>query len=131
MKQLVTYAQVGGMSNLAGYFVYILPTWASLDPKLAMTIVYLTGAEVGYLGNKRWTFHARQTDLSNLAKYALAHAAGYSLNFGILYLFVDRLGYEHQLVQAFAILVVALFLFAVFKTIVFTSSQIIRSTRLA
>jgi putative flippase GtrA len=120
----MTYALVGVLSNLAGYFVYLLLTWFRLDPKIAMTIVYITGAAVGYLGNKRWTFDSKRADIASVAKYTIAHLAGYSLNFGILYLFVDRLGYEHQWVQAVAILVVALFLFTVFKTMVFTGSQV-------
>jgi len=41
------------------------------------------------------------------------------VNYSILAVFVDRMGYNHAYVQAVSIIVVALFLFATFKFFVF------------
>lgn len=84
-----------------------------------MTIVYVTGASVGYFGNRQWTFAHRGKILPTLVKYGMAHCCGYLMNFAILYVFVDRMSYPHQIVQAVAIVIVAGFLFLAFKKIVF------------
>jgi uncharacterized membrane protein (GlpM family) len=49
------------------------------------------------------------------------HASGYLCNLAILRVFVDRLGYPHQIVQAVAIFVVAAYLFLAFKMFVFVT----------
>lgn len=119
MKQLARYAAVGVASNLAGYLAYLLLTWFNVGPKLAMSLVYVTGASVGYLGNRQWTFTHNGKITSTLPKYGLAHCCGYALNFFILHIFVDKMLYPHQAVQAVAIFLVAGLLFIMFKTFVF------------
>lgn len=123
MRQLVRYALVGLLSNLAGYLVYLLLTWLYVGPKIAMTMIYVTGASVGYFGNRQWTFAHRGKMSATMLRYGLAHSFGYALNFAILDLFVDRLFFPHQAVQAVAIFVVAGFLFLLFKTFVFTERR--------
>ncbi len=119
MKQLARYAVVGVASNLAGYLAYLLLTWLYVGPKLAMSLVYVTGASVGYFGNRQWTFAHNGKVTSTLLKYGLAHSCGYALNFVILHIFVDRMFFPHQAVQAAAIFVVAGLLFVMFKKFVF------------
>ena len=101
------------------YLLYLLITWLWLEPKRAMTLVYLIGMAIGYVGHRQWTFMHRGAKLGSGARYVIAHALGYTLNFIILLTFVDRLGYPHQWVQAAAIFVVAGFLFVTFKYFVF------------
>ncbi|MBG6174938.1 putative flippase GtrA [Labrenzia sp. EL_208] len=119
MKQLLRYASVGLAANLIGYFVYLALTFFSVEPKIAMTAVYLSGLTASYLGNSRWTFTQNRGTLSTMVGYGCAHACGYAINFCMLYIFVDMYGYSHQIVQAAAIVIVACFLFVVFKTLVF------------
>ena len=52
-------------------------------------------------------------------KYFYVHGCGYSINYIILYFFVDKMVLPHEIVQAFAILVVAVFLFFSLQRIVF------------
>jgi len=47
------------------------------------------------------------------------HPIGYLANLALLYVFTDRLGYPHQVVQAAAIFVVAGILFLLFRFFVF------------
>ena len=119
MRQLIRYGVVGAVSNAAIYFVYLLITYLGVEPKTAMTLVYILGAAIGFIGHRKWTF-ADRGEFSNAAlRYVLAHLLGYLLNFMILYTFVDHLGYAHQWIQAMAIIIVAGFLFIVFKYFVF------------
>jgi putative flippase GtrA len=119
MPQLIRYGLVGVVSNTAIYFVYLLITYLGLEPKTAMTLVYIVGAIIGFIGNRKWTFAHRGDSSGAALRYVPAHLSGYLLNFLILFTFVDRLGFAHQWVQAVAIMIVAGFLFIVFKYFVF------------
>ena len=119
MRQLIRYGLVGVVSNLTIYFVYLLITYLGVEPKTAMTLLYIIGASIGFIGNRKWTFAHRGDSAGAALRYMLAHLFGYLLNFLILFTFVDRLGYAHQWVQAMAVIIVAGFLFIIFKYFVF------------
>lgn len=121
--QLIRYGLVGIATNLSGYLIYLLIAYLGVEPKTAMTLVYVIGASIGFMGNQKWTFAHRGDSTSAALRYVLAHVFGYLLNFLILVTFVDRLGYAHQWVQAAAIIIVAGFLFIVFKYFVFREKE--------
>ncbi|MDO9213372.1 MAG: GtrA family protein [Methylococcales bacterium] len=122
MLELIRYGLVGVASNATIYCVYLLITYLGVEPKAAMTLVYILGASIGFIGNRKWTFAHQGNATSAAIRYVLAHSFGYVLNFLILYTFVDHLSYAHQWVQAAAIIIVAGFLFIVFKYFVFRES---------
>lgn len=119
MQQLIRYGLVGVVSNAAIYFLYLLITYLGVEPKIAMSLVYVIGTVIGFIGNRNWTFAHRGGSSSAALRYGLAHLFGYLLNLLILLTFVDHLGYAHQWVQIVAIVIVAGFLFVVFKYFVF------------
>lgn len=87
-----------------------------------MTALYLVGASIGFLGNRRFTFrHDGGIGVTGI-RYLLAQIAGYLLNLVLLLLFVDWFDFPHQIVQAIAIVVVAIFLFIVLRIFVFAPS---------
>lgn len=120
-KQLYHYALVGIASNSSGYIVYLLATYLGGTPKITMTFLYGVGAVIGYFGNRKLTFAHKGSMLGSGIRYVIVHFFGYFFNLTILIVFVDELGYVHQLVQAIAIVVVAAFLFMAFKFFVFTN----------
>ena len=113
------YGLVGFLNNLLGYLIYILVTWFWLDPKIAVTLMYPIGAVTAYFGHARYSFSYKGNHLHSIVRYIIAHLIGYATNIGILHLFWSRLGYPHQLVQAVAIMVVAVILFLLFRYFVF------------
>jgi len=119
LPQLIRYGLVGVVSNMVIYFVYLLITYLGVGPKKAMTVVYIIGVFIGFVANYKWTFTHRGSTTQTAVRYAVASLLGYLLNFTILFIFVDRLGYIHQWVQAVGIIVVAGFLFMLFKYYVF------------
>jgi putative flippase GtrA len=119
MRQLIRYGLVGVVSNLTIYIVYLLITYFGVEPKKAMTLLYIIGASIGFVGHRKWSFSHRGDATHAALRYAAAHLSGYMLNLLILFIFVDRLHYAHQMVQAVAIIAVAGFLFIVFKYFVF------------
>lgn len=123
MLQLIRYGLVGVVSNAVIYFVYLLITYFGVEPKNAMTMVYIIGATIGFIGNRKWTFAHCGNYTSAALRYVLAHLFGYLLNFLILFTFVDRLGYAHQWIQGVAIIIVAGFLFIIFKYFVFRENR--------
>jgi putative flippase GtrA len=102
--------------------LYLLITYLGVEPKLAMSLLYLIVASTNFIGNRQWTFTHKGALLGSGSRYLIAHAFGYVLNFFILLVFVDMLGYPHQWVQAVAIFVVAGFLFVSLKLFVFPAS---------
>jgi putative flippase GtrA len=122
IKQLYRYGLVGLASNAAGYLAYLLLTAYGTAPLAAMTALYAVGATAGFVGNRKLTFQHEGGLLGSAARYILAHLGGYLLNFAILYVLIDGMGYPHQLAQTIGIVVVALFLFTVFKLFVFSTA---------
>lgn len=118
-SQLLRYTLVGIVSNATGYLVYLLATYYGATPKITMSTLYVAGAVASFLGNRRVTFSFQGSLLGSGLRYFIAHLFGYLINLCILIVFVDKLGFAHQIVQAVAIFVVALFLFATFKIFVF------------
>lgn len=117
--QLFRFALVGFLSNIAGYLVYLALTYFGGTPKVTMTLLYSVGAAVGFFGNRNLTFEYEGSVMRAGVRYVIAHGVGYAINLSILILFVDKLGYAHQWVQAGAIFIVATFLFLAFKVFVF------------
>jgi putative flippase GtrA len=118
--QLIRYGLVGLASNLVGYLVYLFITYLGVAPKIAMSVLYVIGATIGFVGNRRLTFAHKGSLFGAGIRYLIAHCIGYALNLSILIFMVDKLGYPHQWVQAAAIFIVAAYLFFAFKFFVFT-----------
>lgn len=123
MTQLIRFAAVGVASNVLGYTLYLIITYLGVAPKLAMTVLYVVGAFIGFAGNRKYTF-AHEGGLMGAGwRYVVAHGLGYLINLAIQIIMVDRLGYPHQLAQALGVCVVAVFLFVVLKYLVFVNSD--------
>jgi putative flippase GtrA len=120
--QVVRYGVVGVLNNLLGYLIYLLITWRWLDPKLAVTLMYPIGAITSYFGHAQYSFAYRGRTSFGIMRYAIAHLIGYGVNIGMLYMFSDRLGFPHQVVQAVAIVAVAGILYLLFRNFVFLNT---------
>lgn len=123
VTQLFRYGLVGLLSNAVGYLIYLALTYLGGTPKLTMTLLYGIGATVGFFGNRSLTFEYQGSLLGAGVRYVIAHCIGYLLNLSILIVFVDKLGFAHEWVQAIAILSVAALLFLAFKVFVFPISD--------
>jgi putative flippase GtrA len=124
LGQVVRYGVVGVLNNLLGYLIYLLITWLWLDPKVAVTLMYPIGAVTSYFGHARYSFAYSGRPSNGIARYAISHVIGYGANIGMIYVFSDRLGYPHQLVQAAAIVAVAGILYLLFRYFVFPNRPV-------
>ena len=120
----VNYGLIGVASNVSAYLIYLLITYLGGTPKITMSVLYVITAVVSFFGNRKLTFSHEGCLFRSSARFIVAHCAGYLINLCMLFVLVDKLGYPHQLVQVFAIFVVAAFLFVTFKLFVFTETNI-------
>ena len=127
--ELLRYGVVGIATNIVGYLVYLLVTYAGGTPKLTMSVLYIVGAALGFVGNRWWTFSHEGHVLRAGVRYIIAHCFGYLINLALLLTLVDYLGYPHQWVQGLAIVVVAFYLFLAFKFFVFPDNLPSRKAR--
>lgn len=120
--QFLRYALIGIATNLGGYAIYLTSTFMGTPPKPTMSVLYCLGAAAGFYANRRITFSHQGHLASAGVRYIVAYLMGYLLNFSLLVAFVDVLGYPHQWVQAFAIILVAFVMFFLLKRYVFPAS---------
>lgn len=123
MQQLIRYGLVGAATNLVMYAVYLLITYLGVEPKKTMTLLYVIGASIGFIGHRKWSFAHTGNATKAITRYTIAHLSGYLLNWLILFVCVDQLGYAHQLVQGVTIFFIAGYLFIVFKYFVFPQNN--------
>jgi putative flippase GtrA len=123
-SQLLRYGIVGGVANLFGYAAYLLATGLGGTPKATMTLLYAFVVLIGFFANRRFTFnHNGHIGMAGI-RYLFAQLLGYLLNLTLLVLFADWLGFAHQFVQAIAIVVVAVFMFALSRLFVFAPQEL-------
>lgn len=118
-SQLFRFAIIGVMTNLFIYLAYLFLNQLYHAPKLIMTVLYATSVLISFIGNRQWTFSHQGKLSASFRRFLLVYLFGYILNFLILAVCVDRLGYPHEWVQAFAIFIVAACLFILQRSFVF------------
>lgn len=117
--QFFRYSLLGITINFFGYLVYLWITYLGVSPKVTMSFSYGIGVMVGFWGIRKYIFAHEGELLEAGFRYLLVHSVGYLINLALLIVMVDIYEFPHQWVQAFAVLIVALFLFVSFKMFVF------------
>lgn len=128
LGQLIRYGAVGLLSNAIGFLLYLSITAAGMEPKLAMTLLYAVGVAQTFFFNKRWSFGHNGTYGSAFVRYCVSYALGYFINLAALFVFVDKLGHPHQIVQGVLVISLAVMLFLLQKFWVFRSTSSLPET---
>jgi putative flippase GtrA len=124
-RQFIRYCIVGVASNATAYGVFLILIAASIEAKVAVTIVYVLVATFSFVVNRAWTFASKGNWLASAARFLLAYGLGYGLNLLILLIFRDHYHYPAALVQAGAVVVVAVTLFLVSKLYIFRQVRLL------
>lgn len=114
-EQVIRYIIAGAAINGISYILYLVLTSLGVGHKMAMSSLYIIGMMVNFLVNRRWTFRGTGAVSAGLARFLVAITVGYMLNLIGLFLFVDVAGWPHELVQAGAIVVIAVYFFIINK----------------
>ncbi len=126
--EILRFGAVGLGSNALLYLLYLAATAVGIEPKVAMSLLYVVGVLQTFVLNKQWTFrhegHVRRTAI----RYWVAYAALYLANVVLLIVFVDMAGLDHRIVQGVLILVIGLVLFALQKYWVFQTPPLRRAS---
>ncbi|WP_454841321.1 GtrA family protein [Pseudomonas hormoni] len=117
--QLIRYAIVGVVINSTGFVIYLLLTWFGLNPILTMSCLYCIAVTLSFFGSRNLAFKHQGSHGTAAVRYVIAHLGGYGINLSLLLFFHDHLAWPHQWVQAGATVVVAMYLFVIFKVFVF------------
>ena len=120
-RQFIRYVAVGGATNVSGYLLYLLVTSLGVSPILTISIFYPVYVAIAFYLHKRVSFGHKGQVTASAFKYLVAYIGCYLLNVAMLAFFSDYLGIAHWLVQAGAIVSIALLLFVVQKYWVFRS----------
>ena len=124
VMQFVKTCVVGVIQNTIGYLVYLSLTWSWFDPKTAVTITYPVGFIIGYYGHFKYSFSYKGNHYKGTVRYIIAHVLGYLTNISILYIFYDLMGFDHRAVQIFAIGILVVFFFLLYKYFVFPKTKV-------
>jgi putative flippase GtrA len=118
--QFIRYATVGLLSNAIGYILYLtLTAGGRMDPKTAMTLLYVVGVVQTFLFNKRWSFRHGGMHGPAFVRYCISYGLGYVINLLVLLVAVDHFHYPHEIVQGIMVLSLAVMLFLLQKFWVF------------
>ena len=123
-RQFATYSIIGILTNAIGYLFYLTLTYFWEQPKLAMTILYCLGATLGFFSNRRFSFKSSGHIGAQGVRYLISQFLGYLLNLLILIMFVDWIGFPHEYVQIFAVIIVAVCLFVLLRFFVFAEERL-------
>lgn len=119
MAKFMRYGILGLAINMCGYLLYLLITYLGVPPKMTMTFLYMTAVVIGFFGNKKLVFRHEGKTGKAAIRFLIGHVFGYMINFLLLLVLSDMMGYPHELVQAAAIFIVAGFLFIFMRLFVF------------
>jgi putative flippase GtrA len=123
LNQVARYLVVGLISNGLLYLAYLGLTFYGLGPKVAMTLLYGLGVLQTFVFNKKWSFNHEGSIKPAFSRYVAAYGCGYLINYTALFILVDNLGMNHQIIQAIMIIIVACVLFLLLKFWVFRTKS--------
>lgn len=103
LRQLFSFGGVGLIATALQYLILVVLTeYFGIDPVIASTIGYMSGALLNYYLNYRFTFASERPHRVALQVFALVVLAGSSLNAGIMYLLHHELGVNYLVSQVAA-----------------------------
>ncbi|MCH2143353.1 MAG: GtrA family protein [Phycisphaerales bacterium] len=110
-RQLIRYGMVGLIVNVIGYLSFLGMVYAGLHHQVAATLMFAIAVLASYVANRNWSFAHQGGVARSFSSYLVLYIAAWVLDVLVLYIFVDRLGWHHALVQGVAILGIAGLLF--------------------
>ncbi len=83
IREILKFIVGGGSAVLVDYILYRLLMDLGLPVSISKGISYVTGAAVGFVINKLWTFESKQFSSIEVVKYILLYACSACANAGV------------------------------------------------
>ena len=80
LKEILKFLIGGGSAVIVDYIVYQLLMYIGASISISKAISYITGASVGFLINKLWTFESKHFSSLEIIKYILLYACSACAN---------------------------------------------------
>lgn len=123
--QFIRYILVGLGLNASLYAAYLLLTWRALGSEAAMTVTFSLGVLLTFLAHRKITFRHQGDKFVALRRFLVCYAFLYSINFLALWYVSGKMRLPHQIVQATAIIVLALLAFTAQKFWIFPPDTVV------
>ena len=117
--QLARYAAVGVATNVASYLLYLWLTRLGLAPMVAASLAFAAAVAASFALNRNLTFRSRGDAGAAFRRYIGAYMVAYGADIGGLDVFVNLLGFPHEIVQLGLIVFIACGLYVAQKWWVF------------
>ena len=110
--QFLKFNLVGITNTFLAAVVYVLVAYATGSYTFGLVADYVFGIVFGFVLNKLFTFEKKEpVTVKLVAKYVVVYGFVFAINYSLLYVAVDRYGYDQYLAQfvIFALIVVPIF----------------------
>ncbi len=118
-QQFLRFAQVGVLSNVLAFVVYLLLCEVGMHPLTAMSVTYVMAVIISYILNQRWTFGRGANHAAT--RFLVCYLLAWFLNYLALNFLIFNLGYGYAVSQGVLVILIAALMFFAQKYWVFAA----------
>ena len=124
---VISYLFFGGLTTVVNYLVYIpCYNWLGMSASVSNVIAWIAAVAFAYLTNKPFVFHSNdwsiKTVIPELSKFVGARVASGVLETGIIFLTVDLLRWNGNVMKLVTSVLVVIINYVASKLLVFRNS---------
>lgn len=80
IKEILKFLVGGGSAVITDFTVYHIMLYFGIDLSLSKAISYVSGAAVGFIINKLWTFESKKFSIAEILKFIVLYAFSAIIN---------------------------------------------------
>lgn len=122
-RNLVLYGVIGAVASSIDFCVYSAMILTGINLLIANAIGVNVGIITSFCLNRRYNFKVKDRTKTRFASFYLIGMIGLAISTGMLYVAVDRLGFNEFYSKLLTIVLVALIQFMLNKTITFRTNR--------
>jgi len=105
-----------------GFLTYLFLTSINIDPKIAVSLIYMSFLIIGFFLHKKYSF-INSIKYPSISKFLIVHISAFLINLISIYFMVDIYGFKHQYVQVIMVILVAIYLYLMLNKVVFRKNN--------
>ncbi len=124
-SEMLKFLFVGGLNTIVGYGSFTVLVLLNVHYAIAATTSHVVAVAHSYVWNKFFTFkNDRKATHIEIAKFAVVYLVVYLVNLSLLWFFIEKNHIHPLVVQAFAVVLIAVISFAGQKFWVFNKKVV-------